>query len=950
MKQLLLDSSPLRPVLTLLLLAALGVGLPAHAADPELHRLRAQRRAMQHTLQAEADKSDGAALFGLLVIPVDFSDSRLPVGWDASDQLTRRLGTLDEHSLRHYFTAASGGRLDLRVTLAPLINLPGARRDYSDLGYNGFTRTRALASAALTAVRDLGLEFRSLDMEGPDRLPGTADDDGQLDGVLILHAGIGQENDPENGLVQALQYYLDVPVESAGIQASFYAVASLRSGPGIWAHETGHLLGMEDRYDPLLHPDVQGGDVRSLGGLGRFSLMASGAWGTGDGWGPALPDAYTCLQLGWVAADLLPNAGLPEHVVTPAVAGGRPARIWTRGEVGEEFFLLETRDPALATPYDAGLPAGQLLVYHVDEAVREGAWAVDGPGTWHLRVGLVEADADGGLAAGLDDGRPEDLFPGPLGAAAFGPETTPSSWGYRADSQVALSDITSLAQGVRFTAVAAREPAVTFVAAFGGDDPATLDLTVRSVGISPDSLGCRLSVVGVPAWGAFAGGGTSVDFPLWQTAPGIWRPAAEVAFVPEPGLPAGSATQFRFTFTTGGWESPPGDRLWVWSDPAAPLDFQTDWPGPWDLVYSGSDQTTTWHRWQGAVGLNPAGGAVLAATGSNFADPAAWPDVHYNNNAWVSLVSGPLGPGARAVRLVHFLETETLNPLEAMDGARILWVGPAGQEVALPPVDGWPTAIHPRAGNPLAGLPVFADSLLTTVDGAPVWGVDVVPLPAEAGPWRLKLEFASNSLWRYRGWFLGHLQVLQGEVPAAAFPLEWDPAGGLSWHWSAADLPVTGYRVQGRSAPSAPWEDLVVDTVRQELSAVDLLSLAGGGDQARLQVRVCARTSLGWVAGRPVVVYPDGGRASGIQLGAPRPNPSRGQIRFQLDLPLERTARLGIYDLRGRLVHARTLAPGSQLVVWDGAAPDGARVAAGTYFIRLEGSGPVQTRKVVLLH
>ena len=107
---------------------------------------------------------------------------------------------------------------------------------------------------------------------------------------------------PADGLIQPLQFYLDEPVVDEGVTASFYAVASLHSGHGIWAHETGHLLGMEDRYDFLLHPD-SGGRGRPVAG---GDWVASVSWPRGpgvggDGLDPALPDAYTCSQLGVVS-------------------------------------------------------------------------------------------------------------------------------------------------------------------------------------------------------------------------------------------------------------------------------------------------------------------------------------------------------------------------------------------------------------------------------------------------------------------------------------------------------------------------------------------------------------------------------------------------------------------------------------------------------------------------
>jgi M6 family metalloprotease-like protein len=922
----------------------------AQARDAELHRLRASRRQAQKEMQVAADKAAGPALFGLLVIPVDFSDTRLPEDWVAAEQLGPRLNRESGESLRNYFAVASGSRLELRITTAPVIHLSGQRRDYSDLGYFGFHRTRALATEAIEAVRDLGLEFRSLDMEGPDRLPGSADDDGELDGVLILHAGVGQENDPETGLIQALQFYLDEPVFSGGIQASFYAVASLHSGPGIWAHETGHLLGMEDRYDPLLHPDAQGGDVRSLGGLGRFSLMASGAWGTGEGWGAALPDAYTCLQLGWFQPRYLPQAGAVADTLQPGLVDGLVRRIWTNGQIGPEFFLLETRDPESTAPFDAGLPSGQMLVYHVDESVPEGGWQDDGAGQWHLRVRLVEADNDGGLAAGQDDGRPEDFFPGPLGVDEFGPWTSPASFGYQGNSLVSLAEITSLPSAVALRASAAEEPAVTVEISFSGQPDAVLDLAVRSTGTRLDQLDCTMTATGSPTWGQFSGGGSSIDFVLVETSPGVWQPVSEVVFQLLGVVPPGEGTTFSLVFNSGAWQSPPQARTWIWQDPSGPLDFQDSWPGLWTVSHDGSLATTTWHRWVGPPYLAGDGLAVLAATGSDFVTSQNWPDVHYQNSGWVSLTSTGLGPGARAVRIIHAIESEILTPGQAMDGGRVVWVGPGGEVTEALPVDGYTSRLVSRSTNPLAGTAVFADSLLHLAGDKPTWQIDLVPLPDAPGPWRLRLEFASNSLWRYRGWFVADLRETGTNTMEAAFPVDWDAESGLRWDWSAADLPASAYQIEARNGDSGSWNLVLEDLTDQDIPGEMLLAALSTGHQTRNLVRVVALTSLGAVASRSVVVYADGGFVPGVSLGPPRPNPTLGQVQFRLEVSSGNSGTLRIYDLRGRLVHTRSYPAGSHLAVWDGVDEHGGRAAAGTYIIRLEGSGPVQSRKVVLLH
>ena len=266
------------------------------------------------------------------------------------------------------------------------------------------------------------------------------------------------------------------------------------------------------------------------------------------------------------------------------------------------------------------------------------------------------------------------------------------------------------------------------------------------------------------------------------------------------------------------------------------------------------------------------------------------------------------------------------------------------------PLDGWDARVVPASSNPLGGAGVFADSLLGFAEGLPVWRVDVVPLPDEPGPWRLQLEFASNSLWRYRGWFVADLEVMSSASGNSAFPVSWHADTGLEWNWPHAEPAADAFRFQVRSETGAAWNDVLSEQTGTSLPAAEVLAALGGGRQTRHQVRVLALTGLGAVASRPVTVYPDGGFREGVVLGLPRPNPARDRIQMQLAIPAGPAAKLRIYDLRGRLVLDRSFPAGNHLYAWDGHDLRGSRAAAGTYIIRLEGSGPLQTRKVVLLH
>ena len=104
---------------------------------------------------------------------------------------------------------------------------------------------------------------------------------------------------------------------------------------------------------------------------------------------------------------------------------------------------------------------------------------------------------------------------------------------------------------------------------------------------------------------------------------------------------------------------------------------------------------------------------------------------------------------------------------------------------------------------------------------------------------------------------------------------------------------------------------------------------------------------------RAVVDVPAGGADPlGLRLGPVTPSPARGAASVRFDLPRPGPVRLGLYDVRGRLV--RTLVDGmhvagTHLVRWDGLDRAGQPAAAGIYFLRLEAAGGTRNGRIALL-
>lgn len=899
---------------------------PHRPDDPELALRRAERRSALKT--RSLDKA-APAQFGLLVIPVDFAGARLPANWEAARDLAPRL-LEGPRSLVGYVDAASRGRLDLRVVLAPLVHLSGAPREYSDLGLQGFARTRRLAEEALVRASAMGVPFAAADRDGRDGLPGSPDDDGEVDGVLILHAEAGWEGDPA-GVVVPLQYFLDGPVTQSGTAASSYAVASLRSGLGIWAHETAHLFGLDDRYDVFL-PGT--GEATAKGGLGAFSLMAGGARdGAGDA-APALPDAESALLLGWRDERVLIGAGDGPQVLPAGEVWRLPAGPLNPGQ----WFLLERRggtppwDPALADPC--------LVVYHVDGDVPDDAQSA--LGTRHLRVRLVEADGDQDVAAGLAAGDAGDAFSAATGPVNWNAATTPSSHGYLGPSGVACTlSQAGDAMSVAWVTLGHRLVLSLRVTAAPGDT--IIELLVRDPDLASAPLAVTLGLDGgASPWGEFAPGANAVVRDLVETAPGEWRPETPIRWLPAGEPPEGAATTFVIQLRRDGEALGDETRQWLWRVPDDPF-ATVNWPAGWEILADGG---TTWHLWGGGLPT-----PVLACTDAAATSPTYWPEVTYQNGDEAVLISPPWRGQGHALRLVHALDAQLWSPGLGADGAVLEAVGPDGSITELTPVGGYPGAIARDVDCPLFGRPAFIGPGELRAGDSPLWRADVVPLPAAvADGGRLRLRFASDPLWRGRGWLIGDLSLVPAADAEHPCRAEWSAdADGLlvTWPWETPESLAVDFSVDRGDHWTQAWAGTPAPGPGPGRYFVPAAGLTVPLDAVvrRALIRARLRLPLGEVATPPA--YYDPAARDAATLGLPAPNPGCGPIRLPVSLEAG-TANLAIHDLRGRRVRAWTLAAGDYLVSWDGRDDQGRRLPSGVYIVRLEHGGSVTTRKATL--
>ncbi len=282
-------------------------------------------------------------------------------------------------SMTDYYLEASYGNLTLSGRVAGWYRMDQSYSYYlgDSFGiYGDFPHNSQGLVTDLVRKADPDIDFSQYD----------ADNDGVVDGLLVVHAGPGAEETGNIRNIWSHKWQLSDPVFGSpgpvqtndGVSVDVFSVQPERFEDGgiisigVFCHEFGHVLGLPDLYDTDY----------SSSGIGRFCLMAAGSWGRASesdppGSSPVHPCAWCKYLLGWVQPESL-EQGLVDSLagagIGAASAGSCCYRIlrnpdgvdWRMTDPGYgEYFLVENRQ---RTGFDAGLPGSGLLILHVDES------------------------------------------------------------------------------------------------------------------------------------------------------------------------------------------------------------------------------------------------------------------------------------------------------------------------------------------------------------------------------------------------------------------------------------------------------------------------------------------------------------------------------------------------------------------------------------------------------
>lgn len=378
-------------------------------------------------------------------------------------------------SVEAYFTAASGGRLDIDWTIfpsdtddPPFFEMPNQMRYY-----NPDTTQAALDKRLAQFFRDGVLAGDAA---------GVPFD--QYDYVVLFHAGVGQDllfDDPTPSDIPSA--FLSLDELRAGLEEdAFFSGIPVQGGThhvpeGLWLPETenqagfefgltgvfAQLLGSQFGLPILWNPDS------GAPGIGDFGLMDQGG-GNENGHVPAYPTAWSRFDRGWASAVVV-TSGQDLGVVAKGLGANRSgvANELLLIPVDErEYFLVENRKRdlnddgnvtllventvpigVLNDEYDFGIPGSGMLVWHIDQGQIDRYRNVNRVNADFEQRGVKLLEADGSDDIGFRPeggfGLAEDAFYAGNNDALTATTNPSTRSNYGADTHYAITNISARA-------------------------------------------------------------------------------------------------------------------------------------------------------------------------------------------------------------------------------------------------------------------------------------------------------------------------------------------------------------------------------------------------------------------------------------------------------------------------------------------------------------------------
>lgn len=854
-------------------------------------------------------------------------------------------------SVHDYFNDVSLGKYDLDGDILAWRRAANPMNFYASDGFGlnpnlGVGHNAGWLVQELVAALDSTVDFSRYDLDG----------DGYVDALWVLHSGQGGEYDtriPTNlwshqssltswgipayktrtpwpghpGQFIRINRYIMTPEFSSQHPGELSEI-------GTFCHEHGHTLGLPDLYDTSNSP---------YPGVGNWDLMAGGVYG-GDGHHantPVQPGAWSRARLGWVPPVNLAAEGpvsLPPTETSPA-----SLKIWSEGSPGDEYYLLENREPL---GWDQFLPGGGLVVWHADDAIIDAEIPynrVESFPVFGLRI--IEADGLDQLYQGVNRGDAGDPYPGSARNTVLDEYSFPASI-----DNMGMNPHVSL-RGIRRKGDLSVEAYATF---------------------SPDRWQ-KPGVVPVTQSAARfgAGAGRSVAYDPQGSLHLLWTD----------GVPGSQHAYYLERRHGLRWLGPPVqlDHADFAFDPTLLADSRGGLLAVWKQASAGRSQLAATHRAVGA-GWSPVqilrDGVSLASQPSLAVDSqnrffCAWSerDSAQKEHVMVQMYRSEQGWESQRTQIsADSVTTQPALTTDALDRIHLAYVRVTGGYRSLmhqvyPYNGGWSFPTGPLAYGTGVSQPMLA--------------------PLDSG--RIALA------WREpRG---PTEQIYFRTYDRTAFNSPQGPAAGMA----PSSWPVTMFSDQAAHRLMFLWQNSTFQNVTIQYQEV---GLAGPWDENPHPFAGSDSSSAVYPVGVPdptgglVVFWVQDGQMrmrarqgselsssppritplqdSPIYLGQNAPNPMRPRTRIPYEVPPltsrnpvqpafgapppttgPRRVRLSVHDVSGRRVRTLVdleLLPGRYDADWDGALEGGARAPSGVYFYRLDlGAGLVENRKLLLL-